>query len=241
MKEIKINDYLFVYQFEPNNDTPLGRNIYLIKGIDDCILIDTGFPKDILQIKHILAKYQLQYVILTHSHIDHCYGLLNLPKAKVIGSIYYRDSLPVLSVTKLKQFEPKIKISKETNMKFHNHRINLKPLKGHSKSDIFITLDNKYVFIGDNLIMTNQGKQSIPYISCTLNDHFKSLNYIKSFSNKKALLPSHGTLLSKNIDCFINNAIMYLKFLEKKESSIELFYKEGNCEFANDKWHKYNL
>ena len=49
-------------------------SIYLIKGNDGDILIDTGFFFMKKKLTKILDKYNVKYIILTHAHMDHMWN-----------------------------------------------------------------------------------------------------------------------------------------------------------------------
>ena len=56
---------------------PLGMvNAYLIRGVDGCILVDTGIPGSERKIGRVLARHGLTFadvklIIVTHAHTDH--------------------------------------------------------------------------------------------------------------------------------------------------------------------------
>ena len=49
-------------------------NLYVIKGIDGDILIDTGFIGMRRNLKRWLDKFNIKLVILTHAHVDHIWN-----------------------------------------------------------------------------------------------------------------------------------------------------------------------
>ena len=50
-------------------------NVYVIKGINGDILIDTGFIGIKLFLKKWLDKFNIKLIILTHAHIDHIWNV----------------------------------------------------------------------------------------------------------------------------------------------------------------------
>ena len=55
-------------------------NIYVIKGKNGDILIDTGFIGMRRQLKKWLDKFNIKLVILTHAHVDHIWNVSYINK-----------------------------------------------------------------------------------------------------------------------------------------------------------------
>ena len=55
-------------------------NLYVIKGTDGDILIDTGFFCMKKSIKKWLDKFNIKLIILTHAHIDHSWNVAYIKK-----------------------------------------------------------------------------------------------------------------------------------------------------------------
>ena len=49
-------------------------NVYVIKGKDGDILIDTGFIGMKRRLQRFLDKFDIKLIILTHAHVDHSWN-----------------------------------------------------------------------------------------------------------------------------------------------------------------------
>ena len=161
-------------------------NLYVIKGVDGDILIDTGFIGMKKKLKRWLDKFNIKLVILTHAHVDHVWNvsyLKNIYGCKVaIGSmdIDNIDNSKIKSKpsskshtgwTKLmnfgmRKFVPKafdIDYALEDNQVIDKYGLNLKivSLNGHTNGSIGI-LYNNYLFAGDALV-NRRRKANIAY------------------------------------------------------------------------------
>ncbi len=151
-------------------------NVYVIKGINGDILIDTGFIGIKLFLKKWLDKFNIKLIILTHAHIDHIWNVNYLKKrynCKVAMSnvdIINLDNKKIKSKpsnkyhklwTKIMNlgmiiFKPKdFKVDRilRNNQTIKKYGINLKiiSLPGHTNGSIGI-LHNNYLFVGDALV-----------------------------------------------------------------------------------------
>jgi glyoxylase-like metal-dependent hydrolase (beta-lactamase superfamily II) len=83
----KIQDKTYYIEHNAQKDRPL---IGLISGENDSLLIDAGTSPD--HAREILAAFsalnlpKLKYLVLTHYHYDHCFGLQEYPQVVSIGS-----------------------------------------------------------------------------------------------------------------------------------------------------------
>lgn len=177
-------------------------NLYVIKGIDGDILIDTGFIGIRRDLKKWLDNFNIKLVILTHAHVDHIWN------ASYIKKLYNCDI--ALSVNDLKNIDnskinskpakPKYKlwtnimnlgmrkfIAEEfdvnillyNNQTLKNYGLDLKiiALPGHTDGSIGI-LYKDYLFAGDALV--NRGKY--PTIA------FQNQNNKKAYESFKKII-----------------------------------------------------
>lgn len=151
-------------------------NVYVIKGKDGDILIDTGFIGMKKAIKKWLDNFNIKLVILTHAHIDHTWNthyiknIYNCEIAIGINDIENLDNKKINSKpykpyfklwTKLMNFGMKnlkpqkfeIDILLKNNEIINKYGINLKiiNLPGHTNGSIGILYKN-YLFAGDALV-----------------------------------------------------------------------------------------
>lgn len=151
-------------------------NLYVIKGKNGDILIDTGFIGIRRALKKWLDKFNIKLVILTHAHVDHTWNasyikkLYNCKLAMSKQDIENIDNSNIQSTaakkryrswTKLmnfgmKKFTPsafKIDIPLRDNQDIRRYGIDLKivNLPGHTSGSIGIIYKN-YLFAGDALV-----------------------------------------------------------------------------------------
>ena len=162
-------DNIFIKRF-------LYFNLYVIKGIDGDILIDTGFIGMKRALKRWLDKFNIKLVILTHAHVDHTWNtayIKDLYKCKIalskddIGNIDNRNIKSKPSTNKHKRWtklmnygmkklvpkEYKVDMKLSDNQIINKYGLDLKivSLPGHTDGSIGI-LYKDYLFAGDALV-----------------------------------------------------------------------------------------
>lgn len=151
-------------------------NIYVIRGVDGDILIDTGFIGIKKELKKYLDNFNIKLVILTHAHVDHIWNtaylkeLYNCEVAMGANDLINLDNTNIKPIpskkrhnlwTKLmnfgmrifKQSEFKVDIKLKNNQTINKYGIDLKiiSLPGHTNGSIGILYKN-YLFAGDALV-----------------------------------------------------------------------------------------
>ncbi len=219
-------------------------NIYFL--LKEKIIIDIG-PNyaSVVGIENLLAKFnlkifQLEGIILTHSHLDHCGALPFIPKSI---PIYYNNKLqqsfevPLInkiSSEKKVLIEDQIKnnlvwnttVNKQvkhyTELRISNLQILC--LAGHSDSDLCIrVIDLNAVFCGDLLVkkslIDSHYLNQVKLKRC----YFKSLMTLYRI-NSNIYLSSHDEILTqKEVKC------IFLKKIEKNKKALLRFSKELEC------------
>lgn len=195
-------------------------NLYVIKGKDGDILIDTGFILMRKRIKKWLNKFNIKLVILTHAHVDHIWN------ANYIKELYGCEI--ALGKNDLKNLDNSIINSKPSNKKFttwcklmnfgmkkfkvkkinidmllndkqiiNRYGLNLKIiyLPGHTKGSIGV-LYNDYLFAGDALV--NRGKNAtIAFQNQNNKTSLKTYKKIKSL-NPKLIFLGHDKYITSD-------------------------------------------
>ena len=155
-------------------------NLYIIKGKDGDILIDTGFIGIKRSLKKWLDKFNIKLIILTHAHIDHIWNasyiqrLYNCDIALGINDIENIDNSKINSKPSKNKYKSwsklmnwgmhhfipekfNINLTLSDNQIINDYGLNLKiiSLPGHTNGSIGI-LYKDYLFAGDALV--NRGK-----------------------------------------------------------------------------------
>ena len=145
-------------------------NCYLVvdKASKHCICIDPASEKSEREIAYIDQKeLTLDYIILTHEHTDHTWGvnalLAQFPKAEVVCSSLCRDALPkeAKAYFQLYYDDPNYSYNVERvdftteetewQLEWSGHKIVFIPTHGHSPGSVCIVIDN-IIFGGDTLM-----------------------------------------------------------------------------------------
>lgn len=245
MKIINLQNDFYIYQFG-EDEKKLGINIFMLKSKNECLLIDTGYIEHFNKVKADLDNkgITIKKLITTHYHPDHIGGVLELPDVDSIGSIFASDTLH-LFYENVNDYLPKTIINKTTVLKFGNHILKIELNPGHSKDGLLITVNNKYLLVGDDLIFSNKDKQAIPYLAYPgIDHHINSVKKIKGSALDLIIIPNHGNPIDDNIEKnhAIDNTLKYLEYLkENPKCSFDDFNKATNITFMNPKWHSLNV
>lgn len=157
---------------------PINSNCFVIfdnEQGNQCIIIDPGTEYD-LDLYSYLNENSLnpQYIILTHHHFDHIWGVARLkqlyPHVQIVCnlecsqmivdrkkncSLYYNQKgfvCPSADITLSKM---------AGHLSICNHAISFSNAPGHSSSSILIKIDN-YLFTGDTLIKDEKTVLKLP-------------------------------------------------------------------------------
>ena len=196
-------------------------NVYVIKGEDGDILIDTGFIGMKRRLKRWLDKFNIKLVILTHAHVDHIWNTSYIKKrynCQVSMSeldIENIDNSKIKSKPKkekyntwtkvmnfgMKTLTPKsfdIDIPLTDNQTIRKHGIDLKivSLPGHTNGSIGI-LYKDYLFAGDALVYRKKQAQ-IAFQNQNTEEAIKSYEKLKEI-NPKIILIGHDKVVTKEL------------------------------------------
>lgn len=162
-------------------------NVYVIKGKDGDILIDTGFIGMKNRLKRYLDKFNIKLIILTHAHVDHAWNasylkdrynceilmgkddLINIDNSNVkskpsMNRYKLWSSLmnKGMNILKQNEFEPDILVDKDTEFNLYGLNFKIINLKGHTNGSIGILYNNK-LFAGDSLVNRKRNYVQIAY------------------------------------------------------------------------------
>ncbi len=231
-------------------------NIYFL--VEENLLIDIGPDHaSFIAVEEFLMNFntnisQLNGIIITHSHADHCGAINFIPKSTLI---YYEEDLALKSLSDLNvnflgekesainnhintlhSYNAALKHRAATEtLKYISSNVELISLSGHSNCDLCIKIkDLDIVFCGDLLV-----SKSLIDSHYTNNDNLK-VEYFNSLEilyncNAKIYLPSHeGTLNHEEVANVImkkleKNRKALLKFSSKLGQSKEIFEAIDNA------------
>lgn len=182
-------------------------NVYVIKGDDGDILIDTGFIFMRKRLKKWLDQFNIKLIILTHAHVDHIWNASYLQKeynceiaiSKADEKNIDNKNIKTKPLSKkfklwtklmswgMKNFkaeEFKINYLLEEKEKIKKYGLELEviPLPGHTLGSIGIKYKDN-LFVGDALV--NRGKVTLAFQNEDNELAAKSFNTIKELNAKK--------------------------------------------------------
>lgn len=162
-------------------------NLYVIKGEDGDILIDTGFILMKKRLKKWLDKFDIKLIILTHAHVDHIWNTAYIKKLYncdvAIGKFDVNniDNSNIKSKANKKRyktwtklmnfgmrrfkandFEIEYYLEDEENINKYGINLNILHLPGHTDGSIGIIYKN-YLFCGDALVNRRIKRAEMPY------------------------------------------------------------------------------
>lgn len=195
-------------------------NVYVIKGKNGDILIDTGFICMKKRLKKWLNQFNIKLIILTHVHVDHSWNVAYLKKiynCKVAIGELDLDNIDNKKIsakplsnkfklwTKLMNWgmnkfipeEYEIDYLLKDNQILNKYGLKLKiiSLKGHTNGSIGIKYKD-YLFVGDALV--NRGKKaSVAYQNQNNKNAIISVNKILK-ENPTIVFVGHDKEITKN-------------------------------------------
>ncbi len=239
MDIIKLSEGFIMYQFPPEATRILGQNIFVLYSEGECIIFDAGYERHMEELKPFIKGYKIKYVICTHFHPDHCFGLNTMTRQTLIGSKYAIYTLSLFECQDNDLLVPSIVVDDKMEIQFHGHIIKLKLNPGHSNCGMLIDIDDEYLLLGDEYMTTNKGEPVLPFVAETVTQHLKALEFIMANYHNYKLLPSHGKITSNHKD--LEYRVRYLNFCLTNEKNINYFYTSDGEHYLNEKWHKQNL
>ena len=246
MKTIKLEKDIFVYQFEPEENRILGNNILIIINGDECLVIDTGYPRHFNEALEDINRRNLKitHVILSHFHPDHIGGFPTINDAVIYGSAFYKNTLNAFSEA-YQSCLPNVIVKDKMTIKFGNHKIDMELNPGHSIDGMITTIDDSFMFVGDDFMFDNQGNSVIPFLAeQNWEQHIFSVKKILNLHKNKIIIPSHGKIIddSNFSKIELNKRLSYLEFfINNKEASYKDFVERTKISFLSQKWHNYNI
>jgi len=197
---------------EPTNNT----NSYILYDKKDAsaLLIDAC---DFHQIDEFLMRNRLviDYIILTHEHCDHIFGLEQLREkyhASVIASnscssgiqnclanmskiyesyLFFSGRDNTVTIEPFVCKEAEITFSERIQFEWNNHSIYVEETPGHSKGSSSIVLDGIYLFSGDSLSMDYKVITKLPNGS-EAEYKERAIPFYRGLPDSTIVFPGHG-------------------------------------------------
>jgi len=191
---------------------PVDSNSYVIykQNIKNCIVVDPGTENCTILLDFLYSNNLIpEYIILTHEHFDHIWGVNKLKdifKSKIVCSkdcskkiIDKKKNMSVFYNQIGFETYPADILIEDINyvLSFNNYIINFIKTPGHTNSSICINIDKK-LFTGDTIIKGLKTVIKLP--GGNKKKLLESLNEIftKFYNQDIKLYPGHGDV------CFIN-------------------------------------
>ena len=192
---------------------PVSSNSYLVsnEGFKECVIIDPGSEK-IDNLINLINELSLnpRFIILTHEHYDHCWGVNDLrakfPHIKLICSSYCSSAIQNTKLTYSHYYcKPEFTIKPadiivedvEGKISWNDYLITCSQAKGHSLSSIFIFIRSA-IFTGDTLIMNS--KTITRFKTGSKSDLENTLQKMLSYKGKGFLVhPGHGEIFPLDV------------------------------------------
>ncbi|MEM1513994.1 MAG: MBL fold metallo-hydrolase [Candidatus Thermoplasmatota archaeon] len=185
-------------------------NVYLIKS-EKIAIIDTGtgfYSKKLINdLKKDIKIEEIEYIILTHEHFDHCGGakeMKELGNSKIVAhenSSYILEEGLDISASFFNAIQPKIEIDLKVKggeiIDLGNTKLKIFYTPGHSTGSICIYEKNsKSLFSGDTVFADgNVGRTD--FFGGDFEELKKSIKILRSLEIKN-LYPGHGRYVLSN-------------------------------------------
>jgi len=245
MEIVEIEKDIYLYRFAKALGHFVGLNTIVIVNGNKVLLIDSGYEENFLEMKKDLDEKNLEIVgvVVSHFHPDHIGGLKYLKGVSIYGSVYAKHSLEKFN----KEYDhllPTNIVTEEKVFGFGNHTIKLEKNIGHSKDGILTTIDNKYLYVGDDMVYSHSGLALIPFCADQIvENHLLSIEKIYNEYKGKVIIPTHGDIIrdQNQIEEDLKNRLIYLNYIiEYPNCTFSEFIKDTGIKFIGEKSHGYN-
>jgi len=198
----EVEDNIFIiYGLKPSS------HVYLIKGVNKNVLIDTGTKGNFSRVVEALASIglkitEISLVICTHEHYDHIGGIsyfynysilaadrfaatkIELQDEYVIHAVYHGEEVEKTKIT--------IWLEDKVMFDFGNYKLKVLHTPGHTSGSICLYEPYKYfLFSGDTVFAS--GVISKISDSGSYGDYINSLERLSTYRIEK-IFPGHGKI-----------------------------------------------
>lgn len=207
----------WIIKITPENPTPgvwEPPNLYLL-GTKSLTLVDTGYSSDgsLALLSDVLDKKisegaKLKYIVLTHSHLDHCGGAKALAEKYSADVLAHEGELPLLKRL-TNGYEPAKTIDDGYEISLPECVIKAVHTPGHTKGHLALHIeDHGLLLTGDLIVGTGTAVVSPP--DGDMRQYLDSLKKVKGLG-VKTILPGHGPIVNDpdaKIDEYIEHRLM---------------------------------
>jgi glyoxylase-like metal-dependent hydrolase (beta-lactamase superfamily II) len=245
MEKNEISKNIYFCRFKKNPRHSIGLNVLLIENGSEALLIDTGYEDNFLELKKHLDERNISItiVVVSHFHPDHIGGLKHLRNADIYGSEFAKYTLKKFN-KEVDQLLPNKIVKDEVVFKFGKHTIKLEKNMGHSKDGILITVDDRFMYVGDDMVYSQSGISIFPFCADQMiENHILSIEKIYDNYKNKIIIPTHGEIIEDQdfIKQDLEDRLTYLNYiLLHPDCSVEDFKKDTGITFLGKKSHKHN-
>ena len=242
----------------------LNVNATLVKKKNNYLIDTLLFPRDSKNILKYteMNKIDIDYIINSHYHSDHCYGnkILKSEKTHIIGNQNYQHTID--SERQLINSKSSRKISKKNITSpditfdqnyFIKNELEILHTRGHSPDSCSIHFPaEKIIIVGDLVINSLDEKYALPYFYWdNIFDMIKSLEMILHLKIEK-IVPGHGKVTSKekiktDLEYLYNFIYLFEEYKKKDNLSefskipVETFLANKSLIIWNKDIHKFNV
>lgn len=240
MKKIKLEENMYVYQFEAPAEGRLGTNIHVFTDKKNVLILDAGYEQYLAEVIKDLGDMTIVEILPSHFHPDHIDGIRLVDQPVVYGNKYAEETIKLYMSDELELLKPTHIINEESTIIFGRFEFKFKHAPGHSDCTMITTINDHYMHIGDLYMTLNDGMDVLPYVKeAGLQQHMTALEYIKDHLTDEFLL-SHGAIqLDKHsIIEGLNNRYNYLKTIldSANTCTVEEALKNSSKPFELLKW-----
>lgn len=245
MKKIELSEGILQYIFDPVEHTLYGNNVIAILNDDKAMIIDTGFVFQTEEVITDLSKsgISIDGVIISHFHEENIQGLKKLTGVTIYGSSYYQQTLKEwLRAEEQTGYAPTIKVDKNLKIIFGKHTIELIHNPGHSICTLFIKVDDKFLYVADELMYSVNGEPLLPCVTKKdIINHYVSAHNLTKLCNY-IFIPAHGNVIAEphKIIADAKNVCHYLCEIlsHDEEITVEQATKNCTCTYLHTEWHE---
>ena len=187
-----------------NTSATFACNVYVCSSKKGNFIVDPGYVDDKM-LNYISSIGGIDFILLTHGHFDHIYGLNKLTSLYPNVEVYaYKDELEVIYDPRKNcsvlfdgrrlEIEKDILPLDEGKINIKGYTLNVLHTPGHTKGGaVYLFEEEKAIFLGDTIICESIGRYDLP-----TSNQAKLLNSINKIKELKLPLDyyayfGHGT------------------------------------------------